>query len=161
MSSQQIRAMIDTNVYALLYMGSHVKVSDLAESGRLVVYGCKLIRKELREIPVTIKVDNRSYRNALLGIYDKLAGKHDVPVGEVSQVLAKQYLKEYKGGSPMHKIYPDFLIVATATIHNLDLIVSEDEKTMKSTQARIAYGKVNSKTGLRTPEFTSLAKLTL
>lgn len=158
---RQLRAMIDTNVYALLHSRGLAIVSQLVESGKLVVYGCKAIRNELRDIPPTVRVDGKSYRNLLLGLYDKLAGKHDVPMAELAEELAKQYMKEYSGGSPERKIYPDFLIVATATMHSLDVIVSEDEKTMKSKQAKIAYYKVNQRNGLTTPEFIELEKLTL
>ena len=158
---RQLRAMIDTNVYALLYKSGIEKISKMIEAGNLVVFGCRIIRKELRAIPPHIKEDGKSYRNSLLEAYDKLAGKHDVPVAELSQELAKQYVKEYAGGTSRYKIYSDFLIVATATIHGLDLIVTEDEKTMKSGLAKIAYGKENEKNGLTTPVFVELEKLPL
>ncbi|HZX20447.1 MAG TPA: hypothetical protein VFF13_05525 [archaeon] len=159
--TKYLRAMLDTNVYALLYKSGLEKISEMVESGKLVVYGCGVIRKELRAIPPAIKEDGKSYRNSLLGVYDKLAGKHDVPVAELSHELAKQYIKEYTGGTSRYKIYADFLIVATATIHGLDLIVTEDEKTMKSRLARAAYNKVNEKNGLTTSVFVELEKLNL
>jgi len=156
---KQFRAMFDTNVYAVLYKSHLGKISGLVQAGSLVVYGCTVIRKELREILKGIMVGGKNYRSALLKVYDELVEKHDVPVAGLSEELARQYLKEYAGGSQRRKIYPDFLIVATAAIHALDLVVSGDEKTMKSGPARAAYEKVNKRNGLKTPNFVKLEEL--
>lgn len=155
----QVRAMIDTNVYELLYKNPVEKIFELVETGKLVVYGCRVVRKELRDISPKIMVNNKNYRTALLRVYDEMAAKHDVPVSELSEVLANQYIKEYKGGVARYKIHSDFLIVATATIHKLDIIISHDERTMKSGSAKKAYDTVNNKNGLTTPNFIRLEEL--
>jgi hypothetical protein len=76
--------------------------------------------------------------------------------------LAEEYWKDYKsnkGGTSKRKIFPDFLIVAVATIHWLDIVVSEDNKTMKSRIALKAYNKINKEKKFNTPKFISLNEL--
>jgi hypothetical protein len=70
--------------------------------------------------------------------------------------LASKYFIVYKelGGTAKEKdIENDFLIVAAASIKSLDVVVSEDNKTMKDRTAMKSYEIVNKLNGLRTPEF--------
>jgi predicted nucleic acid-binding protein len=153
------RVLLDTNIYEFLLRYDFHRVKSLVEGGRIVVYGCKVIRDELRDIPRTAKYDGKSFRNLLLGIYDILVKNHSFPVENLIEVLAEEYWEEYRGGAPKRKIMPDFLIVATATIHNLDIVVSGDDKTMKSRQSLAAYYRVNEKNALETPKFVTLKEL--
>jgi predicted nucleic acid-binding protein len=154
-----LRAMLDTNVYAFLYEKDFPRITKLVEEKKLVVYGCKIIRNELREIPKSAKVEGKSYRNKMLSIYDSLTKRHSVPVEKLVEILASEYWKNYKGGTSKRKIFSDFLIVAAATIHKLDIIVSEDESTMKSEPAIKAYDEANKKNGFKTPKFIEIEKL--
>ncbi|MFA4855990.1 MAG: hypothetical protein WC634_05405 [archaeon] len=156
---QPTRAMLDTNTYEVLYQSEFSRILRLIESDKLIVYGCRVIRDELREIPKNVKVDGKSYKGLLLSIYDKLTKDHSYSVESVAEALAEDYWKSYKGGVPKRKMLPDFLIVAVATLHRLDIIVSEDDRTMKSKPARQAYEKVNDKNSLETPKFISIEKL--
>jgi rRNA-processing protein FCF1 len=156
------RVILDTNVYEFLYQKDLNSVLNLVESNHIKIYGCKLIRDELREIPKTAKVEKKSYRNLLLNLYDKLTGKHSYPIEKIIETLAEEYWIKYKfikGGTAKRKIFPDFLIVAIATIHRLDIVVSEDDKTMKSKKAIKAYNIVNKNNYLETPNLLSLEKL--
>ena len=47
----------------------------------------------------------------------------------------------------------DFLIVAQATISRLDIVVSEDNRTMLSKKSRDVYDKINKEHDLITPNF--------
>ena len=47
----------------------------------------------------------------------------------------------------------DFIIIATATIYQLDVVISDDENTMLSDKAVDAYMNVNKKYGLKDPKF--------
>ena len=154
-----LRAMFDTNVYEVLYREDLSRLFELIKSRKLLVYGCKVIRDELREIPKSARVNGKSYRGLLLSIYDDLTKNHVYPVESVVEVLAGEYWRAYKGGVPKRKLWPDFLIVAVASIHGLDIIVSEDNRTMKSMPAARAYGKANKKNGLETPRFISLKEV--
>ncbi len=76
---QPMRVMFDTNIYELLYKKDKERVLGLVESGKIIVYGCKTIRDELREIPPAVKFDGRSYRISLLFIYGNLTEGHSYP----------------------------------------------------------------------------------
>ncbi len=156
---EPLRAMLDTNTYEVLYKKDPLPVARLVKSGRLIVYGCKAIRDELREIPTTVRVGGKSYRNMLLSLYDEFTENHSCPLESLAETLAEEYWQAYKGGVAKRKMMPDFLIVAIATIHRLDIIVSGDEKTMKSGPALRAYKQVNEKKSLETPKFISLEQL--
>ncbi|MDD5163098.1 MAG: hypothetical protein PHD95_02705 [Candidatus ainarchaeum sp.] len=153
------RTMLDTNTYEILYKKEFSKILHKIESGELIVYGCGVIRNELREIPKSVTVDGKNYRGLLLSIYDQLTKDHTYPVESLAETLAEEYWKSYSGGVAKRKIFPDFLIVAVATLHRLDIVVSEDDKTMKSKLAMQAYEKVNAKNCLETPKFISIEEL--
>lgn len=159
MPSQRLRVMIDTNVYERLFKYDLERILQLVENEKISVYGCRTIRDELREIPRSVLIDGKSYRKLLLSIYDDLIGKHSYPVETIAESIAEGYWKEYRGGVPKRKIFPDFLIVAISTIHRLDIIVSGDERTMKSDPAKKAYYTINHKNGFTTPKFISLEEL--
>ncbi|MDO8538047.1 MAG: hypothetical protein Q7S21_04130 [archaeon] len=84
--------------------------------------------------------------------------KHDLPVGEIAYQLALQYLKEYKGNANKSKIFNDFLIVAVASLKNLPIVCTEDNKTMASNPALKAYKIVNKRNSLNVPEFIGFDK---
>ncbi len=126
---------------------------------KIVVYGCRVVRKELRDIPRSAKLKGKSLRNILLGIYDELTHDHDYQADSIAENIAEEYWKEYEGGIGKRKLIDDFKIVAISSMHNLDIIVSEDDKSMKSGHAIRAYLKVNNLNGFRTPAFYSLKKL--
>jgi len=153
-----LRAILDTNTYEALYRKDLWRVTSLIESHKLIVYGCKVIRNELRDIPKSLKVDGRNYRNLLLSVYDSVA-KRTLPVENLSETLAEEYWLAYEGGVSKRKMISDFLIVAIATLHNVDVVVSEDERTLKSGPARRAYEQVNQKKKLKTPGLITLENL--
>jgi len=151
--------MLDTNVYEFLELQYLDPLSKLINEKKIVIYGCRVVRKELRDIPRTAKLKGKSLRNILLGIYDKLTQNHDYQLDSIAENIAEQYWKEYEGGISKRKLMDDFKIVAISSMHNLDIIVSEDDKSMKSGHAIRAYLKVNNLNGFRTPAFYSLKKL--
>ncbi len=113
-----------------------------------------------REIfPAIIFKHGKSLRNILLGIYGELTQNHDYKLDGIAEDTAEQYWKEYEGGISKRKLIDDFKIVAISSMHNLDIIVSEDDKSMKSGHAIRAYLKVNNLNGFRTPAFYSLKRL--
>ena len=156
---EPLRAMFDTNTYEVLYEKDLPQLLELVESNFLIVYGCKVIRDELREIPKSLTVEGKSYRQTLLAIYDQITKNHSYPLESLSETLAEEYWQAYKGGVAKRKMIPDFLIVAIATIHRLDIIVSEDERTMKSRPAIAAYKRVNGQKELQTPRFIRIEEL--
>src|SRR3989344_3297213 len=157
---QPRRVLFDTNVYELLLNAQNLdKIESLVISGSIIPYGCKTVRDELRDISKDEKIGGRSLRTQLLSAYDKLVKDRSYPVGTEIEALARDYLAAYSGGVAKKKIYPDFKIVAAATIHRLDIIVSEDDRTMKSNPAIRAYQSVNGKKMYITPNLISLEEL--
>lgn len=51
------------------------------------------------------------------------------------------------------------MIVAVSTIHRLDIVISQDESSMKSNNALKAYYFVNKKNSFDTPKFIRLEQL--
>lgn len=81
------------------------------------------------------------------------------PIRHEIEVLAQEYLSAYRGGVPKSKVLPDFKIVATATMHKLDIVVSEDDRAMKSSTAIKACNQVNARKICQTPALIKLEKL--
>ncbi|HZX19383.1 MAG TPA: hypothetical protein VFF13_00015 [archaeon] len=156
---RQLRAMIDTSAYELLHLQHLSALDRLVEEGSVVVYGCNVVRRELREISPKMKLGGKSFRNILLNIYDKLTEKHSYQLESVADNLAEEYWNAYEGGIAKRKLMDDFRIVAISSLHNLDLVVSQDDKSMKSGVAVRAYLKVNNANGFRTPAFYSVKEL--
>ena len=159
MQSQQIRAMIDTSVYEFLYLKHLDSLNKMVDDGKIIAYGCKVVRQELRGISPKVKYKGKSFRKMLLSIYDELTEKHDYPLENIVESLAEQYWQEYDGGIPKRKLMNDFRIVAISSVHNLDVVISEDNNSMKSGPAIRSYLKVNNANRFRTPAFYSIEEV--
>lgn len=153
------RIIFDTSVY-----GRFAEDLDLTEKigkfvpNEYVIYGAKVIRDELRETPKNIKLRDASKRILLLKIYDFFVRKdhHDLKENKLVIVLSQDYFKEYKrqkGSLSEDSMKNDLIIIATATIYQLDIVVSDDEKSMLSDAAVNAYNSVNKRYGLKNPIF--------
>ncbi|HLC79204.1 MAG TPA: hypothetical protein VJG83_02120 [archaeon] len=151
--------MLDTSVYEFLVLDRLDDLTKKIEEGKIIVYGCSIVRKELRETSKSAKLKGKSFRNALLSAYDSATDKHSYPAESIVDFIAEEYWKEYEGGISKRKFMNDFRIVALASIHNLDIIVSEDNHSMKSGMAIETYRKVNQRNGFRTPVFYSINQL--
>lgn len=152
-----LRVLLDTNVYGLIIMDSEPQIfSGLKEKG-IIVCGCTVIRQELRNIPRKNIVGKAKLRNATLALYDSLVDtKRNYAVTEIVQTIALAYKENYHATHSWSEVENDFLIVATAALHNIDIVVSNDKKTMISEEAMQAYKTVNQKFELRTPNFIKL-----
>jgi len=75
--------------------------------------------------------------------------------------LAEQYYGLYwdLGGTfPKSEMMNDFLIIACASLKNLDIVVSNDTKTMFHELAIKAYTSVNKINRLKLPDFIGYEK---
>jgi len=155
------RILPDTNFYELILKYTDVdKIRKIKESGTIVFYGLDIIRKELRATSKTkvgfVRNELFKLRNALLLIYDLLVSKHHYKTdSKINQVADAYYIayKVLKGKATKEEIINDFVIVACASIHNIDILVSNDNKTMLSVESKKAYSSVNEIKNLRTPNF--------
>jgi predicted nucleic acid-binding protein len=154
-----LRVILDTSIYGrIVFNTEDDKIRNALNKNRnIIIYGSRIIRGELRETPKILKDfrSGRKIRILLLNLYDSIA-RHNLPVIGALSTLAREYYRHYRlnGGSLGWKyIENDFLIVATASFYNLDIVVSEDERTMKSEPAVKAYLSVNDKERFNTPKF--------
>ncbi len=157
------RVLLDTNVYEhILRHFGEAELQRLFEQDLMVFYGTAIVRKELRGISATLKiaVDRRlrSLRIVLLNLYDALNGEHVYGITPEMELLAEKYFVAYRmagGIKSKDEILADFIIVACAASKNLDIVISEDAKTLLSKNALSAYRLVNELDAKRTPEFIS------
>jgi|TARA_B100001971_G_C18056264_1_gene465490 hypothetical protein len=125
-------------------------VERIAKDQNFRVHNFRVIRDELRRAP------------NMLPVYDDIVTSTIIDDSNQIRKLADEYFKEYRklgGGVGKKKIFNDFKIVACATLKNFDLVVSDDERTMKSTKAVQAYKIINIKINRRTPTFHSYSDL--
>lgn len=152
--------MFDTSVYGELVKekGTLGRVSGKAKNHEFIIYGSQIIRRELRATPKTTVYGLKKLRILLLNLYDNLILKdnQNLEFNKLVGILSKDYFMEYKknkGSLSNEAIINDFMIVATAVIYYLDVIVSDDERTMLSEKSVTSYKSVNKQYGLKDPKF--------
>ena len=155
------RVIIDANIYGRILEKFHQNIIKEATEkgvlkGHLVIYGFDIIRKELRSTSSNIKIGDIKLRIALLNLYDILVSKHTLSLNSEIRNLAQQYYEVYKeigGAYGKEEVLNDFAIVAGASINNLDINYSDDNKTMINQKAVKSYEIVNKIRRFRTPRF--------
>lgn len=153
------RMLFDTSVYGrLIYEPEILEKIEQKYKEEFIIYGCSIIRKELKDTPKHITHGKRKTQIELLNLYDSfiLKENHNLKYNKLVEDLSLDYFKEYKkvkGVYSQESIKNDFIIIATATIYQLELIISDDKRTMFSAKAIESYKKVNRRYGLADPEF--------
>lgn len=77
------------------------------------------------------------------------------------EIIASEFYKRYRnngGSKSLKNMINDLRIVACASFYNLDIVVSNDEKSMLSPEAIKAYGNICKEFSLHTPEFIPYRK---
>ena len=157
------KELLDTNIYGKIIEKLDVDfvLSNLPKPN-LTVYGSDVIRKELRDTPkgkiIVAKNKRVKIRLLLLNLYYFILKNHQLKTTEAIEELAQAYYIAYKkfgGFKPREEIINDFIVVSTATINKLDVVYSDDNKTMLSEDAAKSYELVNSIKKLKTPKFKS------
>ncbi|HLD38683.1 MAG TPA: hypothetical protein VJB05_00020 [archaeon] len=153
-----IRIILDTSIYGkIIEDGVEDNIIEKTNIHKhdMTIYGLKIIRSEIKAAPKHSK-DRYDLRFALLRLYDSLTQDHELTIKPLAHVLATLYYKYYRktGGSvSWSKMMNDMIIVAEATISKLDIVVSDDNRTMLSEPAKKAYFSVNKEHNLITPNF--------
>ncbi len=146
----------DTNVYGLLVADPERReLHEKIHHSSLLLFGFSIIRKELRDTPKHIRFLDKNLRIDLLSVYDDLI-KKSYSLEEEMEQLAENYFTTYRsfGGSiAKAKIFPDFLIVACATLKQMDIVVSEDVHSLLTENALKAYQLINTIKKLTSPSF--------
>lgn len=152
------RVILDTNIYGRILERRERQLFEEALEKRkdIVIYGFDAIRKELRNISKKVVYDKLKIRITLLRLYDKLATQHVYFTTSSVQRLANEYYSVYEkigGKENKEEMLVDFLIVACASIHELDLVVSDDNNTMLHEDSIKTYRIVNELRNYSTPNF--------
>ncbi len=161
-----LRVIFDTNIYGkIIEEDSFEEVATrIKEDTEFKVYGFGVIRKELRDTPKTSKLGRFSRRNLLLSLYDGITGgkylKDSLQIHRLAMKFYNAY-REFGGIRNWDKtnIDVDFTIVACAMFFKLDIVVSDDSKTMLSKQALKAFKHISIKEALRQPIFWKYSDL--
>ena len=153
-----VRIILDTSIYGKIIEDSIedkiIEKTDIHKHD-LTIYGIKVVRNELRAAPKHSR-DRYDLRIALLKLYDALTKDHELQIKPLANNLAILYYKAYRknGGSvSWNSMKNDMLIVAEATISRLDIVVSDDNRTMLSVPAKKAYYAINKEHNMITPNF--------
>lgn len=161
-----LRVIMDTNIYGRLVEEENFReiATKIKNDVEFKVYGFGLIRKELRDTPKTSKLGRFSRRNLLLSLYDGITGGKYLKDSLQIHKLAMKFYNSYRelGGIrnwEKTNIDVDFMIVACGMFYSLDIVVSDDVKTMLSKIALKAYKHISVKEGLRTPTFYQYSDL--
>lgn len=154
------RLLLDTNIYGLIIVDpKREEIHTTIHSNKeLYLYGFEVVRKELRSTKRAAV--NMNLRMDLLRLYDDLVTK-SYELNLEMEKLAEQYYGLYwdLGGTfPKSEMMNDFLIIACASLKNLDVVVSHDTKTMFHELAIKAYTSVNKINNLKLPEFIGYEK---
>ncbi len=153
-----LRIILDTSIYGNLIedrLEDDIVEKAILHKNDMIIYGLRIIRNEIRAAPKH-SADRYDLRLALLKLYDALVKEHELAIKPLANTLALLYYKYYRknGGSvSWERMMNDMLIVAEATISKLDVIVSDDNRTMLSEPARAAYFYANKEHNLLTPNF--------
>ena len=90
-------------------------------------------------------------------MYDNITGKHFLENSIKITTLARRYYDNYRSLGGIYgwdtSIKVDFMIVACASFHGLDVVYSGDNRTLLGKHALKAYKHINLKENLRTPNF--------
>lgn len=136
-----LRIILDTSIYGKIIEDRLedriIEQTDIHKHD-LTIYGIRIIRKEIRAAPKHSK-DRYDLRLALLRLYDSLTRGRELKIKPLAHNLAVLYYRSYRknGGSVSWKgMMNDMIIVAEATISKLDIVVSDDNRTMLSTPSQ-------------------------
>lgn len=159
---------MDTNVYGLLIKEPRIEEigQQISNDKEFIVYGFGIIRKELRDTPKTERLGRLKTRNLLLNLYDKLTKWKYLEDALKIHKLALQFYNSYRefGGIKNWQesnIDVDFTIIACASLYKLDLVISDDSKTMLSKPALKAYKHICAKEAQWKPNFWAYSDLKL
>jgi len=155
------KLLLDTNIYGLMVADSERKdIHEQLHQGSLLIFGFDVVRKELRDTPKNISFQGKDLRIDLLSVYDDLV-KKSYSINDQIIGLAENYFLAYRelGGSiAKTKILNDFLIVACATLKQMDIVVSDDAHSLLTENALRAYRLTNEIRKIKTPNFLTYLK---
>ncbi|MBI2137758.1 hypothetical protein HYU12_04545 [Candidatus Woesearchaeota archaeon] len=167
------RVIFDTNIYGRIVENAELVFVANGIDNLLVNYGSIVVKQELKgyEGSRVLRYEGkvRKFRALLFEAYDLLV-KKTYEIDERTSRLAKEYFMVYVklgGNKPQNELLNDFLVVATASIHGLEIVYTEEKedvkegtaRTMRSQEALKAYEIINELNKLNSPKFKSYKDL--
>ncbi|MDD4877698.1 MAG: hypothetical protein PHO02_01525 [Candidatus Nanoarchaeia archaeon] len=159
-----VHVLLDICIYGRFFEdadGLHL-AEEIIKDEKFIIHNFRLIRDELRNTSVKKAIRSKNLRVQMINLYDKLVKGRIIVEDKAIKSLAKEYFSEYKkqGGNLGQKsIINDLKISACAALKGIDILYSEDNKSLKSVNALAAYNIVNLKHNLRTPNFIGYSTL--
>jgi len=160
------RVIFDTTIFGILAKEENSGEIQLKikEDSDFKVFGVNAIRREIKNV----NWESKQIQKIILKIYEFLTEK-EYPVDQSIEELAKKYFYKYQefGGKKDYQILKtDLLIVATATMKNMDIVVSSDRETMSKDHKagekfRKAYREINAVERYNNPDFWQYKELKL
>lgn len=153
-----LRVLLDTNIYGNLLEEADAEEIEqrIKEEKDFIIYNFPLIRKEIRNIPKLTEA-SRKARLSLLEMYDRITEGHFLKDSIEINNLAMKYYNQYRHLGGIYNwdtnIRVDFMIVACASFYGLDIVYSDDQRTMLGKTALKAYQHININERLRSPNF--------
>lgn len=141
------KIIFDANIYGEIVIDPDIDIIKEKIKHFGIIYGFRIIRNKMRETSKSKYVDDRGLRILLLSLYDDVTRGREFSVSEEMEQIAQSYYKAYRefgGSKSLEKIIEDFTIIACASVHGIDIVVSDDEKSMLTENAIRAYKLVNS-----------------
>lgn len=93
------RIIFDTSAYGELVINPDIVrlLRKIVELKGIVVYGTKLIRKELRDTPKDKRLKEGKLRLLMLELYDSLVSKakRELKITDLIEIVAEEYFLEY------------------------------------------------------------------
>jgi len=158
------RVIFDTNIYGKLIEEKNINSirQNILKDKKFVIYGYTHIRKELRNTPKQLQLGKLKTRNILLNLYDELTKgrylKDSIKIHEIAMKYYNAY-RRFGGIRNWKLIGVDFTLVACASFYKLDLVVSDDSKTLLSKTAKKAYKHISIKEKRWNPNFWKYSDL--
>ncbi len=126
-SLSEQRFLFDTNIMdywrkRLKFVKSQKKIQ---KKKKIVIYGAKVIRGELRKLPKASRPEGKRSRLVLLQLYDKVIKKQLITT-DLAISLTKKYFNEYRKPGGIHnynRFKNDFLIVALSSLYALCILL--------------------------------------
>ena len=157
---------LDTNVYGELLIEENDEelIDKIRTDKKNLIYGIDIIEKELEKTPIEIKYKGKELRKLLIDLFESLSDEV-INITPLAKHLAGEYFERYEKVSKSKKYNTlkekhedqnfkiDLQIIAIASIHSVDIVVSADTRTMLSQISKDIFKHVNKINRLRTPEF--------
>ena len=159
-----VHVLLDTCIYGRFFEdaeGLHL-AEEIIKDEKFIIHNFRLIRNELRNTPVRKAIRSKNLRVQMLNLYDELVKGRIIDEDKSIKSLANEYFFAYRrqGGNLGQKaIITDFKISACAALKRIDILYSEDNRSLKSMHALAAYNIVNLRHNLRTPNFIGYSTL--